>query len=130
MGLGSWLKNIFKREEPYQEIVIAVDPIKPDKKYEAKKVLYQALTSIGLSPSHMYNIGHVQVDFGFPKEKIAVEVLMPYESDTQRDFDKRKFHAIKNFGWKTYGFSADEILANTQEISDKIKKIIAYNKRP
>jgi len=126
MGLGNWVKNKFRRKEEYHEIFIDTPKEEEPMDIKAKRALYKELHALGIFPKIRYNIGHVQVDFGFPNEKVAVEVIgnMTQEQTAET---KKKYSTLKAFGWKVYGFSAENVYMNAKDTAAKIKRIVGYH---
>lgn len=129
MKFRNWVKNKLNREENYHEVFLeAPKEEKEDISIKAKRELYKELQNIGVFPKIKYAIGHVQVDFGFPNEKLAVEVISKNAEGGDLAL-KKKYSTIKAFGWKVYGFSAENVFLNAKETALKVKKIVSYHKR-
>jgi len=128
MGFINWVKSRLRKKEEYHEIVIDVPKEQEDLATKAKRELYKELQNIGIFPKMKYYVGHVQVDFGFPNEKVAIEVIGNMKEDEVNE-NKKKYSTLKAFGWKVYGFSAENVYMNAKDTAIKIKKIIGYHKR-
>jgi very-short-patch-repair endonuclease len=127
MGFKNWLSK-FKKKEEYHEIFVEETKEEESMTIKAKKALHKELQALGIFPKTRHQVGHVVVDFGFPSEKIAVEVIGEMNEE-ETAATKKRYSTLKAFGWKVYGFSAEDVYMHTKDIASKVKKIIGYHQK-
>jgi very-short-patch-repair endonuclease len=128
MKFLDWAKNKFKKKEEYHEIFLEEPKAEEGIDIKAKREIHKELQNIGIFPKIKYYVGHIQVDFAFPKEKVAIEIIGE-QSGEESSFLKKKYSTLTAFGWVVYGFPAEKVYMNAKEVSAKVKKIVSYHKK-
>jgi len=126
MGFAYWLKKIFRRKkkEEYHEIIF-----KEEKKPDKKELLLKELHNIGVYPETTYSVKSLPIDFAFPREKIIIEIIKNYTEDS-RERDRKKYLALKDFGWSVYGFILNGDAESIKNTALRVKKLLLYHKKP
>ena len=117
-----------KKKEEYHEIIVEKHEPIEDMATKAKKELFNELYALGIYAKNDYKVGHTFVDMGFPNERIAVEVIGDV-SEEEKTALKKKYSALKAFGWKVYGFAAQDVYTNAKDYAGKIKRVLGYHKK-
>ncbi len=87
--------------------------------------LLEAMKKIGLNPETQYKISRMTVDFAFPEEKIAIEVNGPYHyTEEQKMADKKRYFALKKFGWKRKIFSSKYAYHYPDKVAKEIAELV------